>query len=193
MEIKAGKNTTFGFTVIDLLVSIGIITAIFGVVLFNFRSSTDDQLYKDSRNIFINDLRRTHTWGVAGQQYQGSYPDQGYGIKFIACDGGVCAYESTYFIISRGETEDDVSSGTLLGLTTIDGIELATSDNPAVWVTQSNDIVVEYNLDSVAVYVDDIILEDVVAVRIDTSYPGISEQYGFEINVATGLIRMYEI
>jgi len=77
----------FGFTLIDLMVSIAIFGLISASVLINFLAGARGDSVRQSANIAANFLRRAQTMTLSGELLaNGTFPSGGYGIRFDSSD-----------------------------------------------------------------------------------------------------------
>ena len=71
-----------GFTLIVLLVSVGIFIIVTGMVVVNFRAGSRSDELKISADALVSNLRRAQNMSLAGEQVNGVTPPGGYGVYF---------------------------------------------------------------------------------------------------------------
>ena len=71
-----------GFTIIELLVSLGIFVIITTMVVANFRAGSRSDELKIAADALSSDLRRAQNMALAGQEVNGVTPTGGYGVYF---------------------------------------------------------------------------------------------------------------
>lgn len=75
-----------GFTIIELLVSIGIFIVVTTMVVANFRAGSRSDELKISAETLVSNLRRAQNMALAGQLTDGVTPPGGYGVYFKLAD-----------------------------------------------------------------------------------------------------------
>ena len=81
------KNKT-GFTIIDLLVSLGIFAFITGAVIANFRDGSNNEAVRQGSEIIASLLREAQSRTLSGAVLpDGDFPDGGYGVRFNTSNG----------------------------------------------------------------------------------------------------------
>ncbi|MFH2136366.1 MAG: GspH/FimT family pseudopilin [Patescibacteria group bacterium] len=71
-----------GFTIIELLVSLGIFIIVTTMVVTNFRGGSRSDELKIAAETVASNLRRAQNMALAGEQFEGITPAGGYGIYF---------------------------------------------------------------------------------------------------------------
>jgi len=71
-----------GFTIIELLVAMGIFVIITGMVVANFRTGSRSDELKIAAETLVSNLRKAQNMALAGQLLNGVSPPGGYGVYF---------------------------------------------------------------------------------------------------------------
>ncbi len=72
-----------GFSIVDMVVSIGILIVITGAVVANFRAGQRNDSVRQAVNIAESLLRKAQTMSASGALMEnGSFPQGGYGVRF---------------------------------------------------------------------------------------------------------------
>ena len=80
------KHLHFGFTLIDLMISIGIFGVITTMVMVNYRAGTRNDTVRQSASISASILKRAQTMTLTGALTAGAFPQGGYGVRFDEVD-----------------------------------------------------------------------------------------------------------
>ncbi len=75
-----------GFTIIELLVSMGIFIVVTTMVVANFRAGSRSDELKIAAETLVSNLRRAQNMALAGQLTNGMTPQGGYGVYFKLAD-----------------------------------------------------------------------------------------------------------
>ncbi|OJI07842.1 hypothetical protein BK004_00125 [bacterium CG10_46_32] len=79
----------YGFTLIDLIISITIFALISTAVLINFNAGSRNDSVRQSANIVVQTLRRAQSMTLSGAELSdGTFPVGGYGVRFDAAFPG---------------------------------------------------------------------------------------------------------
>ena len=92
-----------GFTMIELLVVIGIIVIFTGILLPNYRSGNRNLALQRSVHKLSQDIRRAQGFAISAKEFNGQSPD-GYGVYFDSNN-------PTKYIIFADLNNDDLYSG----------------------------------------------------------------------------------
>ena len=80
------KPPKTGFTFIELLVVVAIITIISGMIVVNFRKGeTGGRLQRSAQQI-VQNIRKIQNMALSSVEYQGEVPEGGYGARFREAD-----------------------------------------------------------------------------------------------------------
>ncbi len=71
-----------GFTIIELLISLGIFIIVTTMVVSNFRGGSRSDELKIAAETVASNLRRAQNMALAGEQFLGMTPLGGYGVSF---------------------------------------------------------------------------------------------------------------
>jgi prepilin-type N-terminal cleavage/methylation domain-containing protein len=71
-----------GFTIIELLVSLGIFVVVTAMVVTNFRGGSQSDELKIAADTLVSNLRKAQNMALAGEQVGGITPPGGYGVYF---------------------------------------------------------------------------------------------------------------
>ncbi len=83
------KYNQFGFTLVDLIISIGIFGVISTMVMVNYRAGTRSDTVRQSADIALSILRRAQTMTLTGALTASAFPQGGYGVRFDENDDDV--------------------------------------------------------------------------------------------------------
>jgi prepilin-type N-terminal cleavage/methylation domain-containing protein len=75
-----------GFTIIELLVAMGIFVVITSMVVANFRTGSQSDELKIAAEALVSNLRKAQNMALAGQLKDGASPPGGYGVYFKLAD-----------------------------------------------------------------------------------------------------------
>jgi len=92
-----------GFTLVELLVIIFIISLFSVMVLFNHRNLQESLALERASFQVAQDIRRVEEMAIAAQKFNGSYPSGGFGIQFTS--------DSQTYIIFADLDEDQTYDG----------------------------------------------------------------------------------
>jgi prepilin-type N-terminal cleavage/methylation domain-containing protein len=92
MFIKKIKNKQKkGFTVLELMISLGIMTLLMSITIANFRSFDHDQKLDGDFEVLAADIRQTQLMALTGQTISSNR--HAYGVNFEVCsEDEVCEY-----------------------------------------------------------------------------------------------------
>jgi prepilin-type N-terminal cleavage/methylation domain-containing protein len=93
------------FTLVELLVTISIITILTAIVVFNYRSGGEQLALQRAANQLAEDIRRTMEMALSGKERAGSFPQGGYGIYFNTSSA------SSYIIFADSNGNKNYDSG----------------------------------------------------------------------------------
>lgn len=82
MNLKKPKSLSFGFTLIEVIVTLGIVTIIITFGLLNSQKNSPTSTYSLSRDLLSSDLRLTSVKALNAERFQGQEPT-GWGVHFI--------------------------------------------------------------------------------------------------------------
>ncbi len=92
-----GKNNLTGFTVLELVVVIGIMVMLLTITLPNFNGFNTNQTVDTEADKLFSILRQAQIWALTGQTVGGVHYN--YGLHFVLCTSGlVCQYTLFYDI-----------------------------------------------------------------------------------------------
>lgn len=95
-----------GFTLLELIVVIAIIILFSGIVLANYRVGGRGYALLRSAQKLAQDIRRVEEMAISAKEFQGAYPEGGYGIYFSLTQ------PDRYFLFvdsDKGEDYDGIS------------------------------------------------------------------------------------
>jgi type II secretory pathway pseudopilin PulG len=79
-------HNSLGFTLVDLIISIGIFGVITAMVMVNYRAGNRNDTVRQSASISASVLRRAQTMTLTGALTAGVFPQGGYGVRFDEAD-----------------------------------------------------------------------------------------------------------
>ncbi|HRH33117.1 MAG TPA: prepilin-type N-terminal cleavage/methylation domain-containing protein [bacterium] len=82
MTVKKLKSSPVGFTLIEVIVTLGIVTIIITFGLLSSQRNTPTSTYSLSRDLLSSDLRLTSAKALNAERFQGQEPT-GWGVHFI--------------------------------------------------------------------------------------------------------------
>lgn len=103
-----------GFTLIDLIVSIGIFALIATAVMVNFNAGARNDSVRQAANIVAGTLRRAQSMTLSGAALSdGTFPKGGYGVRFDETAPGVMTLfadtDGNFNYTGAGEELEDIS------------------------------------------------------------------------------------
>lgn len=72
-----------GFTLLEMIVTIGIMVLLTGIVLINYQEGQKQLALQRAANKLAQDIRRVQEMAMSAQEYNGAIPAGGYGVYFI--------------------------------------------------------------------------------------------------------------
>jgi prepilin-type N-terminal cleavage/methylation domain-containing protein len=75
-----------GFTIVELLVALGIFVIITAMVVANFRAGSRSDELRIAAETLVSNLRKAQNMSLAGQLINGNSPPGGYGVYFKLSD-----------------------------------------------------------------------------------------------------------
>lgn len=76
------RQSGAGFTLVELLVVIGVIVSVSGIVLGNWKAGDEELLLQRSAHQLAQDIRGASEMAMSARDFQGAIPQGGYGIFF---------------------------------------------------------------------------------------------------------------
>ncbi len=87
------KAAVTGFTVVEVLVAVGIMTMITLLYTVNFKNFQQGITVQSDADTIASRIRQMQVWALTGELINGSRPDGGYGLYIPSpCISGTCAY-----------------------------------------------------------------------------------------------------
>ena len=81
-----------GFTLIEIIVVIAIMSAMFAFLFVNFRGKDNIRFLDNKANTILSDLQRLQTMSLSGELVNGLSPKY-YFLRFSGCDSGCSNYQ----------------------------------------------------------------------------------------------------
>ncbi len=100
---KVIKNNKNGFTLLELVVSIGIIVAITTVFLVNYNGASKSSALQLEAHKLAGDIRRAQNMALGSKEFNGSMPAGGWGVYIL---------DSGSYIIFADNDNDKIYDGT---------------------------------------------------------------------------------
>lgn len=126
-----------GFTLIELIVSAGIITLIFAYTLANFRGAEQNDMKLALQKV-ISDIREVQTMALAGKVYEevtpNIYPAGGYGLAFTKASNNYEIFADLNSNVYPDVAEDEVAdlfSRSMLGKNIVSNVYYSNELNPS--------------------------------------------------------------
>lgn len=111
-----------GFTIVELLVSTGIIVLISGIFLANYRSASRSSKLNLAAQQLASDIRQAQSQALGLQEFQGNIPKGGWAIHFAA---GNNYYEIFADLDGDGLVVEDSGAEKLKDITLPEGLALS--------------------------------------------------------------------
>lgn len=105
-----------GFTLVELLVVVGIVAVMSSIVLVQFGAGNDDAELQSAESIVETDLRTILTWAQSGRKCCGGSAPNGYGIVYTIGDAGYDIYadfNGDHIYTSGGGSTDQIVEAVL--------------------------------------------------------------------------------
>ena len=99
---KFKKNT--GFTLVELLVSVFIISLISGLFMVNYRQADQGAKLMNASQKLVSDMRLAQSYTLGLQKFEGSFPPGGWGIR-------LASGASSYVIFADNNEDHDYNAG----------------------------------------------------------------------------------
>lgn len=153
-----------GFTIIELLVSLGIFVIITTMVVANFRAGSRSDELKIAASALSSDLRRAQNMALAGQEVNGVTPMGGYGVYFNLGEPGHYIIFADVNDNQKYDIGEDLSDGKILLARNV----VITGVLPLV----ASSAVVVFKPPKPTIYINGGIVEGILAVTIKHSLSG---------------------
>lgn len=178
-----------GFTLLDLIISLGIVGLLFSFVVFNFRAGDSQRNIDDATQKFISDVRSVRLMALGGKQLAGGgFPVGGYGVVLETCSMD-CVLRVVADSNGDGEADEIVAEYALsdnYSITDIASTAQAISDSR--WLSLKDQVIsIFYTHDAGILYVDNVISND-NHLRVTLSSSDMSEQRQVIISPSVGFI-----
>jgi len=81
-----------GFSLIELVISVAIVSVIMALVMFNFKGFEKSTVLANEAEKLSSVIRQAQIWALTGQLQDGVRPPGGYGVSFTSCLTPPCEY-----------------------------------------------------------------------------------------------------
>lgn len=113
-----------GFTLVELIVAIGIMAMITTLAIVNLRGQQPTELVRDQARNVASLLRQAQVQAISGQPTDGVVPIGGYGVVVASCATPPCSVQlfadkNGNFALDSGELQQTVSLGQSVTIQTV--------------------------------------------------------------------------
>jgi prepilin-type N-terminal cleavage/methylation domain-containing protein len=82
-----------GFTLVELVIAVGIVAVMMTLVLANFKKFERSAVLDSDAEKLASILRQAQVWSLTGQLRNGARPTGGYGVHVVECSASPCGYQ----------------------------------------------------------------------------------------------------
>lgn len=86
------QETRNGFTLLELIMSIGILGILIGATISNFHDGARNQAVRQAANLTASLLRQAQSQTLSGIVSNGTFPAGGYGVRFDSTSAGALIF-----------------------------------------------------------------------------------------------------